>query len=55
MEKLTNQDISNIIALINIATITGNEAIMVVMLQQKLNAMIVPESAPIIPEPEKKD
>lgn len=55
MDKLTNQDINNLLSLINIAPIKGNEAMTVAVLQQKLNAMLVPDSAPITPAPEKKE
>lgn len=54
MDTLTNQDINNIIALINIAPIKGNEATTVAILQQKLTQMLTPEAS-ITPETPKTE
>lgn len=40
---LEQQDITNLLALISKANITGQEAMTVAMLQQKLQAMLTPE------------
>lgn len=48
MDKLTNEDIKNIIGLINRTTLSGNESIGVAILLQKLiklsNAETIPNS-----------
>jgi hypothetical protein len=45
MEKLNTQDLQNILALIGRANITGQEALMTAMLQQKIGQLIQAESA----------
>lgn len=46
MEKtLTDADIKNLLALINLAPIKGNEAVTVAILQQKLTGMLTPEAS----------
>lgn len=42
MEKLTQEDIKNIIALISVAPIKGQEATTVAILQQKLLSLLTP-------------
>lgn len=45
MTTLTQEDIKNILILINKAPLTGVEAATVVVLQQKLTAMLTPEES----------
>lgn len=52
MENFTQEDIKNILALIAQATIKGQEATTVAILQQKLNQALTPK-APTVEE--KKD
>jgi hypothetical protein len=49
MTELTAEDIKNILALINRAGITGEQATTVVVLQQKLAKMLAESSVPPAP------
>jgi hypothetical protein len=42
MNQLTQEEITNLLALIKRANITGAEALPVAMLQQKLSALLTP-------------
>lgn len=45
MNNFTQEELKNILALINIAPIKGNEATTVALLQQKIFKMLTPETS----------
>lgn len=55
MQQFSKEELNNILALINMANITGKDAIPVAMLQQKINLMLGSINAPEEAKSEQKD
>jgi len=45
-EQLTQEDYKNLLAMINVTTIKGAEALTVAILQQKLTKLLTPDPVP---------
>lgn len=49
--NLTQEDFKNLMGIMSRAQITGNEAMTVALLQQKITALITDSTVPVVEEP----